>query len=104
MPLADHDVLLVTDVQNDFLPGRRLAVAGGDAIVPIVDALAQRFAVLRQDRHPRGHLRRLFGRRCARRIRGVHRRGRLPRDRHRRLARRRLDAHAGMRRGACEPA
>jgi nicotinamidase/pyrazinamidase len=58
MHLSEHDILLVTDVQNDFLPGGRLAVAGGDAVVPIVNALAQRFAhvVLTQDWHPRGHL------------------------------------------------
>jgi nicotinamidase/pyrazinamidase len=58
MQLTDHDVLLVTDVQSDFLPGGRLPVTGGDAIVPIVNALAPRFAhvVLTQDWHPRGHL------------------------------------------------
>ena len=58
MKLSDHDVLLVTDVQNDFLPGGRLAVADGDAIVPIVNALAPRFGnvVLTQDWHPGGHL------------------------------------------------
>lgn len=58
MRLSDRDVLLVTDVQNDFLPGGRLAVAGGDAIVPIVNALAPRFrnVVLTQDWHPPGHL------------------------------------------------
>ncbi|MGE5169504.1 MAG: nicotinamidase [Rudaea sp.] len=58
MHLGDHDILLVTDVQNDFLPGGRLAVPGGDAIVPVVNALAPRFAhvVLTQDWHPRGHL------------------------------------------------
>ena len=58
MKLSDHDVLLVTDVQNDFLPGGRLAVADGDAIVPIVNALASRFSnvVPTQDWHPRGHL------------------------------------------------
>jgi nicotinamidase/pyrazinamidase len=58
MRLSDRDVLLVTDVQNDFLPGGRLAVVGGDAIVPIVNALAPRFTnvVLTQDWHPPGHL------------------------------------------------
>ena len=58
MKSSDHDVLIVTDVQNDFLPGGRLAVADGDAIVPIVNALAPRFrnVVLTQDWHPRGHL------------------------------------------------
>ena len=51
------DALLVVDVQNDFLPGGALAVPGGDEIVPLVNALARRFAVvvLTQDWHPAGH-------------------------------------------------
>jgi len=55
---SDHDLLLVIDVQNDFLPGGALAVPDGDAIVPLVNALAQRFAhaALTQDWHARGHL------------------------------------------------
>jgi nicotinamidase/pyrazinamidase len=64
MALNDtNDVLLVIDMQNDFCPavngtGGALAVAGGDEIVPVVNALAQRFAhvVLTQDWHPRGHI------------------------------------------------
>ena len=52
------DVLLVVDVQVDFLPGGRLAVPEGDAIVPLVNGVAQRFenVVLTQDWHPSGHL------------------------------------------------
>ncbi len=52
-----HDVLIVTDVQNDFCPGGALAVADGDAVVPAVNALARRFehVVLTQDWHPPGH-------------------------------------------------
>ena len=55
---AEEDVLLVVDVQNDFCPGGALAVPGGDAIIPVVNGLARRFAhvVLTQDWHPRGHL------------------------------------------------
>lgn len=51
------DALLVIDVQNDFLPGGALAVAGGNEIVPLVNDLARRFAVvvLTQDWHPAGH-------------------------------------------------
>jgi nicotinamidase/pyrazinamidase len=51
------DALLVVDVQNDFLPGGALAVKGGDEIVPLVNDLARRFAVvvLTQDWHPAGH-------------------------------------------------
>src|SRR6266498_4798132 len=52
-----EDVLIVVDVQNDFCPGGRLAVQKGDEVVPLVNALAQRFAnvVLTQDWHPPGH-------------------------------------------------
>src|SRR2546422_5691549 len=55
---SHHDVLLVVDVQNDFLPGGALAVPEGDAIVPFINALAQRFAhvALTQDWHIPGHL------------------------------------------------
>lgn len=56
VPLAS-DVLIVIDVQNDFCPGGALAVPEGDAIVPLVNRLAARFAhvVLTQDWHPPGH-------------------------------------------------
>ena len=52
-----RDVLLVVDVQNDFCPGGALAVAEGDAVVPVANALMARFdhAVLTQDWHPPGH-------------------------------------------------
>jgi len=52
------DILLVIDVQNDFMPGGTLAVPDGDAVVPVINALAARFdqVVLTQDWHPRGHV------------------------------------------------
>jgi nicotinamidase/pyrazinamidase len=52
-----HDVLLVIDVQNDFCPGGRLAVAGGDLVVPVIHSIAPRFEhiVLTQDWHPPDH-------------------------------------------------
>ena len=57
--LAVHasDVLVLTDVQNDFCPGGALAVADGDRVVPVLNRLAQRFAkvVATQDWHPPGH-------------------------------------------------
>jgi nicotinamidase/pyrazinamidase len=63
MTLHDTDALLVIDVQNDFCPavngtGGALAVEGGDQIVPVVNALALKFAhvVLTQDWHPAGHI------------------------------------------------
>jgi nicotinamidase/pyrazinamidase len=51
------DALLVVDVQNDFLPGGALTVARGDEIVPLVNRIAARFAVvvLTQDWHPARH-------------------------------------------------
>ena len=56
MQPEDH-ALLVIDVQNDFCPGGALAVAGGNEIVPDVNAALARFAVrvLTQDWHPAGH-------------------------------------------------
>jgi len=55
--LDDREVLIVTDPQLDFCPGGALAVPEGDAIVPEVNRLAQRFShvILTQDWHPRGH-------------------------------------------------
>jgi nicotinamidase/pyrazinamidase len=52
------DVLLVVDMQKDFCAGGALAVPNADAIVPIINRVAQRFAnvVLTQDWHPRGHI------------------------------------------------
>lgn len=51
------DCLIVVDVQNDFMPGGALAVPRGDEIVPLVNRIAARFAlvVLTQDWHPAGH-------------------------------------------------
>jgi nicotinamidase/pyrazinamidase len=50
--------LIAIDVQRDFCPGGALAVTGGDAVVPVVNALLDRFAVrvLTQDWHPADHL------------------------------------------------
>ena len=55
--IADGDVFLVIDVQNDFCPGGRLPVPRGDEVVPLINRLASRFAhvVLTQDWHPAGH-------------------------------------------------
>ena len=49
--------LIVIDVQNDFCPGGALAVAGGDEIVPGINALMADFdaVILTQDWHPAGH-------------------------------------------------
>jgi nicotinamidase/pyrazinamidase len=56
--LRSTDALLVIDMQLDFLPGGALAVAGGDAILTGINALATKFehVILTQDWHPRGHI------------------------------------------------
>lgn len=50
--------LIVVDVQVGFLPGGALPVPQGDAVVPVINRLAQRYelVVLTQDWHPPGHL------------------------------------------------
>ena len=57
-PIGPADVLIVADVQNDFLPGGALAVPDGDAVIAPINALASRFAhvVLTQDWHPEKHV------------------------------------------------
>jgi len=52
-----HQALIVIDVQNDFCPGGALAVAEGDAVVPVINAMLDAFAVkvLTQDWHPADH-------------------------------------------------
>ena len=52
-----RDVLLIVDVQNDFCPDGALAVPDGDAVVPAINRLAERFnhVLLTQDWHPPGH-------------------------------------------------
>jgi nicotinamidase/pyrazinamidase len=56
--LNDRDVLIVVDVQNDFLPGGALAVAQGDAVIAPINGLVQKFphVVLTQDWHAPGHI------------------------------------------------
>ncbi|PYC47391.1 bifunctional nicotinamidase/pyrazinamidase [Litorivita pollutaquae] len=49
--------LIVIDVQNDFCTGGALAVAGGDEIIPDINAAVEDFdaVILTQDWHPSGH-------------------------------------------------
>ena len=56
--LLSSDALLVIDMQNDFMPGGALAVAEGDAIIPEINELAERFehVIVTQDWHPAGHI------------------------------------------------
>ena len=55
--LTPQDVLLVTDLQNDFCPGGALAVPDGDAVIPVIHRIAPLFEhiILTQDWHPPGH-------------------------------------------------
>src|ERR1700681_4585297 len=56
MQIRGDDLLLVIDVQNDFCAGGALAVADGDAVVPVINRLTERFnhVALTQDWHPSG--------------------------------------------------
>lgn len=46
--------LLIVDVQNDFCPGGALAVADGDAVVPVINRLMDKFSLViaSRDDHP----------------------------------------------------
>jgi nicotinamidase/pyrazinamidase len=55
------DALLVVDVQNDFLPGGALGIAGGDRIIAPINRLLQAWrarglpTILSRDWHPPAH-------------------------------------------------
>jgi nicotinamidase/pyrazinamidase len=55
--IPEESALLMIDIQNDFCPGGALAVNDGDAVVPVVNRLQERFSVkvLTQDWHPHEH-------------------------------------------------
>ena len=55
--IADADVLVAVDIQNDFCPGGALAVPAGDEVVGPINRLIERFGhvALTQDWHPPGH-------------------------------------------------
>ncbi|MBL0406477.1 bifunctional nicotinamidase/pyrazinamidase [Microvirga aerilata] len=57
MKPGDQDLLIVVDLQYDFLPGGALAVPHGDAVIAPINRLARAFrhVVLTQDWHPAGH-------------------------------------------------
>jgi nicotinamidase/pyrazinamidase len=56
--IGDADILIVVDVQNDFLPSGALAVPHGDEVIAPINALAKKFAhvVLTQDWHTPRHI------------------------------------------------
>ncbi len=51
------DALLIVDVQNDFLPGGSLEVPHGDQVIPVINALQNKFelVVATRDWHPSNH-------------------------------------------------
>jgi nicotinamidase/pyrazinamidase len=59
--LTANDALLLTDLQNDFLPGGALGISGGDEIIPILSRYLSRFQAqglpvyLTRDWHPANH-------------------------------------------------
>lgn len=61
LQLCKGDVLLVVDVQNDFLPGGALGVPGGEAIIPVLDGYGEKFdhcglpVIASRDWHPTDH-------------------------------------------------
>jgi nicotinamidase/pyrazinamidase len=57
LTLGEADVLIVVDVQYDFLPGGALAVPDGGAVIEPINRLGRAFrhVVLTQDWHPEGH-------------------------------------------------
>jgi nicotinamidase/pyrazinamidase len=60
--VAKSDALLITDIQNDFLPDGALPVSGGDEIIPILNVYARRFeeaeasVFASKDWHPPNHV------------------------------------------------
>jgi nicotinamidase/pyrazinamidase len=57
MKITPNDLLIITDVQNDFCPGGALAVADGDAVIDPIHRAAQHFQhiILTQDWHTPNH-------------------------------------------------
>ena len=57
MEITSHDVLIVTDVQNDFCARGPLAVPDGDAVIDPIHKIAHLFehVILTQDWHPAHH-------------------------------------------------
>jgi nicotinamidase/pyrazinamidase len=60
--LNEHDALLITDIQIDFLPGGALPVEGGDQIIPVVNNYIEHFQLVKahiiasRDWHPANHV------------------------------------------------
>ena len=57
MQITPSDVLIVTDIQNDFCPGGKLAAPDGHSIIGTIHEIAPKFEhiILTQDWHPANH-------------------------------------------------
>ena len=59
--LGEGDALLISDIQNDFLPGGSLAVLEGERIIPVLNGYIDRFSnrqlpvFAARDWHPANH-------------------------------------------------
>ncbi len=51
-------ILIITDIQIDFIPGGALAVPEGDKIIPVINKLQEKFdlVIATQDWHPGNHI------------------------------------------------
>lgn len=60
--LFERDILLVTDIQIDFLPGGALPIANGDEIIPVINEYIKHFEdakspiIASRDWHPPNHI------------------------------------------------
>jgi nicotinamidase/pyrazinamidase len=60
--ISDEDALIITDVQNDFLPGGALPVPDGDQVIPVLNDYAKMFQqagakiFATRDWHPPNHV------------------------------------------------
>jgi nicotinamidase/pyrazinamidase len=60
--IKESDALLVTDIQNDFLPGGTLPVEDGNQIIPVLNDYIKRFQAAKghifasRDWHPSNHM------------------------------------------------
>ncbi len=60
--IESSDALLITDIQNDFLPGGALPVAAGDEIIPVINDYIRCFqengghVLASRDWHPPNHI------------------------------------------------
>ena len=61
LKIDKKDVLIIVDIQNDFIPGGALPVEEGDLIIEGINEVANKFnkicrnVILTQDWHPPGH-------------------------------------------------